>query len=114
MANKEMVIARTVAWQKLNPERTKDSVYRRKYGMTLEQVNALKDRQGGCCAICMTPAPLVVDHCHSSAEVRGLLCDRCNVGLGCFSDNEARLTAAALYIAGYATLVVKRLQGETL
>lgn len=53
------------------------------YGITLEDKKRLEDQQRGACAICLAKdSRLLVDHCHESGVVRGLLCNRCNVGLG--------------------------------
>lgn len=41
---------------------------------------------------------LVVDHCHKSKQIRGLVCHRCNVGLGYFRDDPELLRAAAAYL----------------
>lgn len=42
--------------------------------------------QQGMCAVCARPAragrPLVRDHSHATGLIRGLLCQRCNVGEG--------------------------------
>jgi len=41
---------------------------------------------------------LDVDHCHTTGEVRGLLCNRCNTGIGQFKDNPNILRSAARYL----------------
>jgi hypothetical protein len=75
-----------------------------RYGITLEQYNALLEEQGGRCAICRVDEPggsltkWAVDHCHNSLKVRGLLCTACNMGIGQLGDDPARLRAAADYI----------------
>jgi hypothetical protein len=73
----------------------------RKYGLTLEDYEAMRARQNDVCAICKMPSRrrLEVDHCHATGMVRGLLCQACNVGLGRFKDRPALLRAAADYLA---------------
>lgn len=73
----------------------------RKFGITEEQYDALLAAQGGRCAICELPERgrmLAVDHCHSTEEVRGLLCSKCNTGLGLFDDRQDRLMKAISYL----------------
>lgn len=95
---------------KLNPERAKskkdydnsDALFR-KYGITLEDYNNLLKYQGGCCSICgLTEEEhgkkLCVDHDHFTLKVRGLLCTRCNQGLGMFKDSEKFLYSAITYL----------------
>jgi hypothetical protein len=72
------------------------------YGITLEDYNEMFSAQDGKCAIC-SGGPngekrLCVDHCHSTGKVRGLLCDKCNVGLGRFNDDLALLEKAIEYL----------------
>jgi hypothetical protein len=56
-------------------------------------------RQGNLCAICKTPMKVVqIDHDHQTERVRGLLCMQCNVGLGLFKDDIARLQSAINYL----------------
>lgn len=55
------------------------------------------------CAICRThksefARKLAVDHCHDTKKVRGLLCSRCNVGIGQFKESEKLLLAAIEYL----------------
>lgn len=70
-----------------------------KYGLTEMEYEVRLAAQGGRCLICRTDdGRLVVDHCHESGRVRGLLCHRCNVGLGWFNDSPSSLTRALQYI----------------
>lgn len=61
-----------------------------RHGITQDDYEALISRQGGRCAICQlhpsTVGPLQIDHDHRSGQVRGLLCARCNRGIGLFLD----------------------------
>lgn len=52
------------------------------------------------CTICGSTDRLVPDHDHTTGEVRGILCDSCNHGLGNFADNVERLRAAVRYLGG--------------
>ena len=69
-----------------------------KYGMTLEEYDRLLADQGEACACCKAKAPLVVDHCHETKRAVALLCSPCNVGLGIFRENPARLELAIAYL----------------
>jgi hypothetical protein len=44
---------------------------------------------------------LVVDHDHETGEVRGLLCNRCNTGLGFFADNRGYMRRALTYLENF-------------
>jgi len=74
----------------------------RKYGITLEDKERMLNDQGNNCKICCQDFSAdvnpVVDHCHASGVVRGLLCNRCNVGLGMFQDNPLELVKAIEYL----------------
>lgn len=72
-----------------------------KYGLTLDDYNRRLDEQNGTCAICdQSPdkGRLVVDHSHVTGEVRGLLCNSCNLALGLARDNPELLRKMAAYL----------------
>lgn len=76
---------------------------RKKYGLTAAEWNALFDAQGRCCAICGDSEDTHakgwhVDHDHATNKVRGILCGRCNAGLGFFVDDDTRLVRAIEYL----------------
>ena len=59
-------------------------------------------QQNGCCAICntalSTSKAVHLDHCHISGDIRGVLCQPCNIGLGGFKDNIESLENAIEYL----------------
>ena len=66
--------------------------YKKKFGITVGEYEALLDKQSGVCAIChRAPSKrrLHVDHNHKTGEIRGLLCYHCNRGLGWFDKVES-------------------------
>jgi hypothetical protein len=71
-------------------------------GMTPEKYDRMLARQQGACRICGKPVSnnkkLCIDHRHATGWVRGLLCFKCNLGLGYFHDSPRRLGRAAMYI----------------
>src|SRR5439155_26329707 len=75
---------------------------KRKFGLSLDQYDELLAHQGGKCAICSDPPEegkaYHIDHDHETGEVRGLLCVRCNNGLGQFKEDRDLLKMAATYI----------------
>lgn len=54
------------------------------------------------CVICGSTGELVVDHCHKTNVIRGMLCNHCNRGLGHFKDNPELLEFARIYLLGYS------------
>ena len=86
--------------------RAKDNEYKylSRYGLTGDDYEKLLDKQDNKCAICGATestgrsSKLYVDHDHETGEVRGLLCNHCNAGLGMFRDNIEALKAAVEYL----------------
>jgi len=54
------------------------------------------------CVICGSDEKLVVDHDHVTGQVRGMLCNHCNRGLGHFRDDPLLLEFAAQYLLANA------------
>ena len=111
--NKEWWARKWAARMLANPGIERKRMFARKYGMTLEQYEALLEKQGGKCAICEEPETsvdgktgtlknLAVDHCHNSMKVRGLLCSRCNTTLGKIEESPQLLRAMWDYLREHA------------
>ena len=67
-----------------------------RYGITTEKKEEMIQKQGGVCAICgKPPERSVVDHCHETGKVRGILCHGCNIKLPAVEDAEFREAAVA-------------------
>lgn len=71
-----------------------------RYGITAEQYDAMLFAQLGLCAVCRREPATDVDHDHETNAIRGLLCHKCNLGIGLFKDSPDALRAAALYLGG--------------
>lgn len=76
----------------------RDSILFTKYGLREVDVVALLAAQGGGCAICGGNHLLGVDHDHVTGNVRGVLCRRCNSGIGQLGDDPARVERALIYL----------------
>lgn len=82
------------------------------YGLTVEQYDEILSEQNFACAICESETTysrgykhvakgesnFMVDHCHTTGKVRGLLCGLCNRALGLFRDNPESCERAAEYL----------------
>lgn len=68
----------------------RNSQYKCRYGITLDDYNSVLEAQNGRCAICgeLPSNHLCIDHDHKTGKVRGLLCISCNVALGWFEKLE--------------------------
>lgn len=69
----------------------------RSYVMYNDEYHKMYMKQYGVCAICEEEATHV-DHSHKTGKIRGLLCNRCNLGLGLFRDDHVLLSLAAQYL----------------
>lgn len=106
--NKTRMMAKNKQYRLANPE--KSAIYDlrarlKKFGMTVEDYNALLLRQNGVCAICKSSDPgradalrLFVDHSYETGKVRGLLCHGCNAGIGLLKEDPAIFIAAMNYL----------------
>src|SRR5690349_14148731 len=96
--------ARRAAYAATNEwERRRPYYFKKRYGISEEERDALFASQGEVCPICETDDPKskvgwVVDHCHTSGKIRGVLCHQCNTMLGMARDNTDTLSKAIAYL----------------
>jgi hypothetical protein len=90
-----------------NKEYMRNFDLKKSYGITINDYNKMFNEQYGCCAICKIhilelgqkiKKHLCVDHNHETGQVRGLLCDKCNRGIGLLQDNKDVLLNAYNYL----------------
>jgi hypothetical protein len=101
-------IAKRRASYVVNPERNYNNHLKQNYGIDIEQYKVMLKAQKGVCAICEEPETeikyskvqsLSVDHNHETGEIRGLLCNSCNRGVGLLKDSPKLLSKAANYLS---------------
>ena len=116
--NKDKMLAERKAWRKNNKDKVKkshakyykshkkevkNSMLKSRYGITIDDYNNMFKEQNGKCAICdihqvALNKSFCIDHNHETGEVRGLLCSRCNYGLGFFDDSSKNMKSAIRYL----------------
>lgn len=82
--------------------RSRKHALMKNYGLTMDDFFNLVEEQGGKCAICQIDLPHtkpVVDHCHVTGKVRGILCHKCNSGIGMLNDDARTIERALKYIS---------------
>lgn len=90
-------------WRRKNPEKAKINTFKGRlkhvYGITPEQLEAMKVAQNHRCAICdRKPAKLLIDHNHTTGKVRSLLCPTCNTFLGWYETKADTIIAFQTYL----------------
>ena len=113
---KNDVKKRAAVWNTENKDKRKIIVqknnYKKRYGLTIQQKQQLIDLQEQKCAICKDNLKdthdVCVDHDHQTGAVRGILCRKCNLGLGHFEDNTSLLKSAVKYLKKYSSKSVEK------
>ena len=104
LAHKDDISARHLAFNEKHRLKNRERFFKRVYGLTYKDIDAMIASQGGLCKICSRPPregkKLCVDHDHENDHIRGLICDDCNLGLARFHDNPKDLRSAADYLDG--------------
>ncbi len=96
-------------WRIKNSEKMaiykKKSILKNTYGISVKEFDSMINKQKGGCALCGKSNPrsnnktgLCIDHNHATGKVRGLLCDKCNRGLGLFNEDVDVLKKAIIYL----------------
>lgn len=109
--NLSKAVKRTKEWYEKNKSYVKrdkrDRDLKRLYGIGEVDFNEMLAKQEGKCKICKKPQTeekyLHVDHCHDTKKIRGLLCTKCNTGLGLFCESAELLEKAKEYLTEHKT-----------
>ena len=110
LENRDIIDSKKKAYELAHPEMALARACKR-FGITLETFEAMLKQQNYVCKICHKPNPsgnrLSIDHDHKCCPknkscglcVRGLLCERCNMGIGVFQDDPLLLREASDYLS---------------
>lgn len=96
-------------WQGEFAERHNLAKRLKNHGLTVGDLEEMRERQMGLCAICcdpMTPGRDAassehIDHDHETGEVRSLLCGNCNTMIGRAREHPDILIAGAAYLISH-------------
>lgn len=75
-----------------------------KYGISKSEIENIWKKQGEACPICgkkkeVSGKRFHIDHCHTTGKIRGLLCSKCNMGIGIFDEDLDRIQNAINYLS---------------
>lgn len=106
--NPDLYNKKMTEWRKkvreADPRSARATTLRRVYKITLEQYDSILEAQGNVCGLCGGPfsdSPSLkecVDHCHQTGRIRAVIHDRCNRGIGAFSDSLELVELAVVYL----------------
>lgn len=106
LANPEKHKLACSKWYRRNPVKARANFIAgvaRKSGVSPEALNHFVSGHSGCCDICgeacSTGKSLAIDHDHQQGHVRGMLCQKCNIGLGQFDDDPMKIKKAVEYLS---------------
>lgn len=89
-------------YYKNHQRQAKRNRIKQKYGLSHEDWVKMWLGQDGNCAICGEPfaqqSDTFIDHNHKTGKVRGLLCNKCNLGMGYFNDNPELMIKVVNYL----------------
>lgn len=98
MTREELVIYKR-KWNVANKDRLKHYRLKAKYSISIDEYNAQCLEQNNLCACCSREVPILyVDHDHITGNIRGLICQQCNAGIGLLGDNLEGLLNAVVYL----------------
>jgi hypothetical protein len=107
-ANREQINERKREYDAANSSAKCEKTRNRVHNLAPGQYDDMLAAQSGLCAICGKPETalsssggvraLAVDHCHDTGVRGGLLCHRCNAGIGLLNDDPALFRAAIDYL----------------
>lgn len=100
-AHPEKVKESSRRWAKKNPDRVRMWAIRsrwKKLGYDPDYIEKLILEYDGVCQICGEDKKLALDHDHNTGNIRGFLCNNCNMGIGKFRDNTDLLKKAIDYL----------------
>jgi hypothetical protein len=84
----------------------RNSALKIKYGITLEEFNTILKQQNYCCEICGKHQDTVkksfhIDHNHKTKDIRGILCNKCNMAIGLLQEDLLIFDSAIKYLQKY-------------
>lgn len=94
-------------WQQKEPEKYRESRRRaragfhaKRYGISTEEYLEAFEKAAGICVICQRKGRrLVLDHCHQTGVIRGVICNTCNSAISWLEDDPAICRRAARYLS---------------